>query len=93
MQTPLAGNLDNMENGKIHGRQLAIGVDIGSIVIFIPGNGENDDSAYTIIQKIQKAGAHVFTVEEPESLENFSVLYNIIPFNFMSFHLARKLRI
>ena len=31
---------------------------------------------------MNKAGAHVITVEEPEAEENFSVIHNMIPFNF-----------
>ena len=37
---------------------------------------------------IRAAGADVFMVEEPDADEFASVLYNIIPFNFLSYYLA-----
>ncbi|MBC7826169.1 MAG: hypothetical protein H7122_00375 [Chitinophagaceae bacterium] len=64
-----------------------------SIVFFILAKGENNARALSLIYKIKKTGAFVLTVEEPESDENFSVLFNIVPFNFMSYYLAKKLNV
>jgi glucosamine--fructose-6-phosphate aminotransferase (isomerizing) len=33
------------------------------------------------------------TVEEPQTEENFSILHNMVPFNFMAYYLAQKLNI
>lgn len=62
-----------------------------SIVIQILAQGESYSRSHKLAEKIGLAGAHVFTVEEPEVSENLSVLHNIVPFNFMAYYLAQKL--
>ncbi|MFC4213073.1 hypothetical protein GJU39_18195 [Pedobacter petrophilus] len=64
-----------------------------SIVINILANGKSYDRTASLIKKIKTAGAHVFNIEEPAVDENFSVLNNIVPFNFMAYYLAMKLNI
>jgi len=64
-----------------------------SIVIQILAEGKSYDRAQKLIEIIRNAGAQVITVEEPEIEENMSVIHNIIPFNFLAYHLARKLNI
>ena len=65
----------------------------GSIVIQIMARGGAYERAMKLNDLITEAGAHVITVEEPEADERFSVLHNIVPFNFMAYYLARKLNI
>ncbi|QHW00338.1 SIS domain-containing protein [Spirosoma endbachense] len=69
-----------------------------SIVIQILAKGEAYERTKRLSDMIAKAGAHVFTVEALEPIgspsdENFSILHNIIPFNFMAYFLAEKLNI
>jgi len=64
-----------------------------SIVIQILAKGKSYDRAQKLTEMVKASGAHVFTVEEPETEENFSVLHNIVPFNFMAYYLAEKLNI
>jgi glucosamine--fructose-6-phosphate aminotransferase (isomerizing) len=64
-----------------------------SIVIQIMAKGKSYERSQLLNEKIVASGAHVITVEEMESDENFSVLHNIVPFNFMSYYLALKLGI
>jgi glucosamine--fructose-6-phosphate aminotransferase (isomerizing) len=64
-----------------------------SIVIQIMSKGKAYERTKKLNDIIAKAGAHVITVEEPEAGENFSVLHNMIPFNYMAYYLARKLNI
>lgn len=69
-----------------------------SIVIQIMAQGEAYERTLRLSDTITKAGAHVFTVEAPDRIagplaENFSILHNIIPFNFMAYFLAEKLNI
>lgn len=64
-----------------------------SIVICIIAEGESYARTQSLIQKIKKAGASVLIVEEPAAIENHSILYNIVPFNFMAFYLAQKLNV
>ena len=64
-----------------------------SIVINIIAKGKSYDRTQKSATTITAAGAHVFTVEEPGATENESVLHNIIPFNFMAFHLSKKLKV
>ncbi len=65
----------------------------GSIVIQIIAKGNNYQRAQKLNDVIMKAGAHVMTVEEPQAEENFSIMHNMIPFNFMAYYLAQKLNI
>jgi glutamine---fructose-6-phosphate transaminase (isomerizing) len=65
----------------------------GSIVVHILSKGESYDRAIKLNTTIEKAGALVLTVEEPDADENFSILQNIIPFNFMAYFLSKKLGI
>lgn len=65
----------------------------GSIVIQIMAKGKAYHRTRKLNEVIEKAGAHVITVEEPEAEENFSVIHNMVPFNFMAYYLARKLDI
>ena len=65
-----------------------------SIVIQILAKGEAYERTLRLSDMIAKAGAHVFTVETPDGIdENYSILHNIIPFNFMAYFLALKLDI
>jgi hypothetical protein len=64
-----------------------------SIVIQIVAKGKSYERSQLLNEKIIASGAHIITVEELESDENFSVLHNIVPFNFMSYYLALKLGI
>lgn len=64
-----------------------------SIIIQILAKGDSYDRTSKLSDKIRKSGAYVFHVEEPALSENLSVLTNIIPFNFMAFHLAVKLNV
>lgn len=64
-----------------------------SIVINLLAKGKSYDRTLSLAGKIQTAGAHIFNIEEPEVDENFSVLNNIVPFNFMAYYLAMKLNI
>jgi glucosamine--fructose-6-phosphate aminotransferase (isomerizing) len=64
-----------------------------SIVIQILAKGEPYERTHRLSDMIGRAGAHVFTVGEPDVAENFSILPNIIPFNFMAYYLAQKLNI
>lgn len=64
-----------------------------SIVIQILAKGKSYKRAQKLTEMISKSGAHVITVEEPETEENFSVLHNMVPFNYMAFYLAQKLNI
>lgn len=65
----------------------------GSIVIQIIAKGNNYQRAQKLNDVITKAGAHVITVEEPQAEENFSIMHNMVPFNFMAYYLAQKLKI
>jgi len=67
-----------------------------SIVINIQANGPNRERTKKLAETIRAAGATVLTVEEPEAdrtggPEQFLVLHNIVPFNFMAYYLAEKM--
>lgn len=64
-----------------------------SIVIQILAKGKSYQRSVALNNKISAAGATVITVEEPDAAENFSVLHNIVPFNFMAYYLAKYLHI
>ena len=64
-----------------------------SIVIQIIAPGKSRERTIQLGETIAAAGAHVFSVEEPEIAEHFSILSNIIPFNFMAYYLAELLGI
>ncbi len=64
-----------------------------SIVINILSKGKSYERAQKLTEMIVASGAHVITVEEPEVEENFSILHNMIPFNYMAYYLAEKLNI
>jgi len=64
----------------------------GSILIQIVAQGQSYDRALKLSEKVRQAGAHVFHVEELRVTENLSVVNNIVPFNFMAFYLAQKLK-
>jgi len=64
-----------------------------SIVIQIISKGASYGRSLKLSDIISKAGATVITVEEPEADENFSILHNMVPFNFMAYYLAQKLNI
>lgn len=64
-----------------------------SIVILIQAKGKSYKRSQKLAEMIIKAGAHVFTIEEPEIEENFSILHNMVPFNYMAYYLAEKLNI
>ncbi|WP_019943642.1 SIS domain-containing protein [Dyadobacter beijingensis] len=62
-----------------------------SIVIQIMAKGSAYERTEKLSEVIRQAGAIVLTVEEAGVEEQFSVLHNIIPFNFMAYYLAEKL--
>lgn len=64
-----------------------------SIVIQILAKGEAYERTRRLSELVAKAGAHVLTVEEPDAEENYSILPNIVVFNFMAYYLALKLKI
>jgi len=64
-----------------------------SIVIQILAKGKSYDRAQKLTEMIVSAGAHVIIVEEPEIEENFSVLHNMVPFNYLAYYLAQRLNI
>jgi glutamine---fructose-6-phosphate transaminase (isomerizing) len=64
---------------------------VNSIVIQIIAKGKAYDRAITLNKTIVAAGAHVFIVETPEVEEHFSILHNIVTFNFMAYYLSQKL--
>ena len=64
-----------------------------SVVIQIISKGKSYDRSKKLTATIEAAGAHVFLVEEPEVLENESILNNIVPFNYMAYYLSEKLGI
>lgn len=64
-----------------------------SVVINIMARGKAYDRTTKLCETIKAAGAHVFTVEEPEATENESVLSNIIPFNYLAYYLSEKLQV
>ena len=64
-----------------------------SIVIQIIAKGASYDRSMKLTDVITKAGATVITVEEPDAEENFSILHNMVPFNFMGYYLSEKLNI
>jgi len=64
-----------------------------SIVIQIMARGKAYNRTRKLNEIISKAGAHVITVEEPETDEYSSIIHNMIPFNFMAYYLAEKLKI
>ncbi|MES3023043.1 MAG: hypothetical protein V4857_15840 [Pseudomonadota bacterium] len=64
-----------------------------SIVIQILAQGASYERGKKLGDTIARAGAHVFTIEEPEVSEQFSVLTNIVPFNYIAYELAEKLGI
>jgi glucosamine--fructose-6-phosphate aminotransferase (isomerizing) len=65
----------------------------GSIVIQIVASGRSHDRSKQLSDKIAKAGAYVITVEEPDAEEQFSVIHNIVPFNYLAAYLAERLGI
>lgn len=64
-----------------------------SIVIQIMARGKSYERTLKLNEMIVASGAHVVIVEEPEIEENFSVLHNMVPFNYMAYYLAEKLNI
>ncbi|MCY7353037.1 MAG: hypothetical protein LH606_20665 [Cytophagaceae bacterium] len=64
-----------------------------SIVIQILAKGKSYERTAKLSETIAAAGAAVLTVEEPEAAEHFSILHNIVPFNFMAYFLAQRLNI
>ena len=64
-----------------------------SIVIQVLARGKTYDRTAKLAGAIRAAGAHVFTVEEPEAAEHASILPNIIPFNYLAYYLSQKLNI
>ncbi len=64
-----------------------------SIVIQILAKGVSWDRSVRLTETISHAGGTVISVEEPDVEENFSILHNIIPFNFMAYFLAQKLNV
>lgn len=64
-----------------------------SIVIQVLSQGPAYTRSVKLGSTIQQAGAHVLTVESRDVPENFSILTNIVPFNFMAFYLAQKLNV
>jgi glucosamine--fructose-6-phosphate aminotransferase (isomerizing) len=63
----------------------------GSIVIQILAQGKSRDRSLILGDKISKAGAYVITVEETDIDENFSIIHNMVPLNYLAVYLAKKL--
>jgi glucosamine--fructose-6-phosphate aminotransferase (isomerizing) len=66
---------------------------INSIVIQIISKGNSYERSIRLADKISASGAKIFVVEEPEAEEYYSVIHNIIPFNFLAYYLAKHLKI
>lgn len=64
-----------------------------SIVIQIIAKGKSYERSKKLTEIIVASGAYVMTVEEPEVEENFSIINNMLPFNYMAYFLANKLNI
>ncbi|MBC7720454.1 MAG: hypothetical protein H7068_00425 [Pedobacter sp.] len=64
-----------------------------SIVIQIVSKGKSYTRSQNLTATLTKAGTSVFTIEEPDVDENFSILHNIVPFSYMAYYLAEKLNI
>lgn len=64
-----------------------------SILIQILAKGPAYERSLRLSEMIRKAGAHVFTVEATEVEEPYSILHNIIPFNFMAYYMAQQMNI
>lgn len=64
-----------------------------SIVINIVAKGKSYTRTEKLVETIKAAGAHCFVIEEIDVTENESVINNIIPFNFLAYHLSQKLQI
>ncbi|MFN3381223.1 MAG: SIS domain-containing protein [Runella zeae] len=64
-----------------------------SIVIQILAKGKSYERSLKLSEKVKASGAFVLTVEEPETEEHFSILHNIVPFNFMAYYLSQKMGI
>lgn len=64
-----------------------------SIVIQIVAKGKSYERSKKLSEMISASGAHVFTIQEPEVEEHFSIINNMVPFNYMAYYLAEKLNI
>lgn len=64
-----------------------------SIVIQILAKGKSFERSLKLAEKIKEFGASVFTVEEAEAEEHFSILHNIVTFNFLAYYLSKNLAI
>jgi glucosamine--fructose-6-phosphate aminotransferase (isomerizing) len=64
-----------------------------SIVIQIVSKGNAYKRNAQVRQSIEDAGATVFAIEEVLADEFSSILYNIIPFNFIGYYLANLLQV
>lgn len=62
-----------------------------SLVIQIMAKGKNYERALKLNETIRKFGAEVLTVEAEGVEEHFSILHNIVVFNFMAFYLSELL--
>jgi glutamine---fructose-6-phosphate transaminase (isomerizing) len=51
------------------------------------------DRTRRLSETMARAGAHMLTVETPPVEVSYSILYTIIPFNFMVYFLAEKLNV
>ena len=64
-----------------------------SIVLMINAAGEAAERTEKLAVTIRNAGAEVFIINEPKSSEQFSILYNILPLNFLAYYLAEKMQV
>lgn len=64
-----------------------------SIVIQIIAKGKSYERSKKLTETISASGAYVIKVEEPEVEEHFSIINNMVPFNYMAYYLAEKLDI
>ena len=64
-----------------------------SAVIMILPKKTARERCYRLQKTIANAGGTVLTVEDPDVSDEFSIVPNIIPFNFMSYYLAQMLGI
>jgi glucosamine--fructose-6-phosphate aminotransferase (isomerizing) len=64
-----------------------------SIVIQIIAKGKSYERSLNLGEKVKAFGATVFTVEEADAEEHFSILHNIVTFNFFAYYLSQNLAI
>ena len=64
-----------------------------SILIQVLAKGKSYERSLNLTEKVKTFGTTVFTVEEADAEEHFSILHNIVTFNFIAFYLSQNLAI